>query len=217
MLQRLGFRCAGVDSAEAEGPVLQAPKHSASHGKRDHQPSPSLCASVATGSAQGARGGRHSGVRPQPEDSANRPGGEQGLGRHPRRRQSPGMSLPSDALHVAFLMFVPFCTARSAPTALGEAGVHAQDSEGNVMVIFGAGAAVGISEVICGALRSTDLVAENTVETFVLPAKHFRALMASNTEVRALVLNKIQPKGKVPISGAGVLHCWTDHLWVPET
>ena len=66
-----------------------------------------------------------------------------------------------------------------------DSSMHAlQNESGGVVHVNGSGSAIGISEVIFRTERQTTVVAENTVETFNLSAKVFRAIVASNDEVR---------------------------------
>lgn len=61
---------------------------------------------------------------------------------------------------------------------------RAQNESGGVVHVNGSGSAIGISEIIFRTERKTTVVAENTVETFNLSGKVFRAIMDSNDEVR---------------------------------
>jgi hypothetical protein len=66
--------------------------------------------------------------------------------------------------------------------------VALQTKSGGQVHINGAGAAVGISDVIFNRPRTSSVTANNTVEVFYLSAKAFRTIMKSNEEVLALLL-----------------------------
>ena len=64
-------------------------------------------------------------------------------------------------------------------------GSALQARDGSEVHIHGAGAAVGVSEVIFDVPRRCTVTANNTVEAFYLPAPVFRAVMRGNEEARS--------------------------------